>query len=158
MLVAAGELPDVRAVATIGAPCDPGHVRRHLLAQEAEIVTEGEAVVDLGGRPFTIRREFLDDLDTHDRMRERVAGLDRALLVFHAPQDQTVGIEQARHLFQAARHPKSFVSLDGANDLLSDPADARYVADVLAAWAGRYLCPEPARRRRGGGGRLRRPR
>ena len=141
VLVAAGELPGVRAVATIGAPCDPGHVRHHLMAQEADILADGEAVVDLGGRPFTIKKQFLDDLDTHDRMRERIAGLGRALLVLHSPQDQTVGIEQARHLFEAARHPKSFVSLDGADHLLTDPNDARFVADVLAAWAGRYLCP-----------------
>ncbi|WP_420457424.1 alpha/beta fold hydrolase [Rubrivirga sp.] len=145
VLAAAGQLPAVRAVATIGAPCDPGHVRHHFVDQEADIVADGQAVVDLGGRPFTIRRQFLDDLDTHDRMRERIGALGRALLVFHSPQDATVGIEQARHLFEAARHPKSFVSLDGADHLLTDPADARYVADVLAAWATRYLCPaEPA--------------
>ncbi len=141
VLAAAGQLPDVRAVATIGAPCDPGHVRHHFVDHEADIVADGQAEVTLGGRPFTVRKQFLDDLDTHDRMRERIGALDRALLVFHSPQDKTVGIEQARHLFEAARHPKSFVSLDGADHLLTDPADARYVADVLAAWATRYLCP-----------------
>ena len=141
VLAAAGRIPSVRAVATIGAPCDPEHVRHHFADQEADIVRDGQAVIDLGGRPFTIRRQFLDDLDSHAAMRDRIAGLDAALLVFHSPQDQTVGIEQARHIYDAARHPKSFVSLDGADHLLTDPADARYVADVLAAWAGRSLCP-----------------
>ncbi len=140
-LVAAARLPSVRAVATIAAPCDPGHVRGLLAESEDEIEHAGRATVDIGGRPFTIRREFLDDLDSHDQMRQRVAALGRALIVLHSPTDQTVGIEQARHLFEAARHPKSFVSLDGADHLLSRPADARYVADVLAAWAGRYLSP-----------------
>ena len=139
VLAAAAHIPSVRAVATVGAPCDPDHVRHHFADHEADIVRDGHAVVDLGGRPFTIRREFLDDLDTYDRMRARVRDLGAALLVVHSPQDQTVGIEQARHIFEAARHPKSFVSLDGADHLLTDPADARYVADVLAAWAGRYI-------------------
>lgn len=147
VLAAAAHLPSVRAIATIGAPCDPGHVRHVLADAEADIEAAGSARVDIGGRPFIIRKQFLDDLDSHATMRERIGALGRALLVFHSPQDQTVGIEQARHLFEAARHPKSFVSLDGADHLLTDPADARYVADVLAAWAGRYLCPsepEPA--------------
>ncbi|WP_412067586.1 alpha/beta fold hydrolase [Rubrivirga sp. IMCC43871] len=147
VLAAAAHLPSVRAIATIGAPCDPGHVRNLLSDSEAAIEEAGSARVDIGGRPFTIRQQFLDDLDSHAMMRERIGALGRALLVFHSPQDRTVGIDQARHIFEAARHPKSFVSLDGADHLLSDPADARYVADVLAAWAGRYLCPsepEPA--------------
>ncbi|WP_412063116.1 alpha/beta fold hydrolase [Rubrivirga sp. IMCC45206] len=148
VLAAAAHLPSVRAIATVGAPCDPGHVRHLLADAEADIEAEGSARVDIGGRPFTIRKQFLDDLDSHAAMRARIAALDRALLVFHSPQDQTVGIDQARHIYDAARHPKSFVSLDGADHLLSDPADARYVADVLAAWAERYLCPsepEPVR-------------
>ena len=148
VLAVAHRVPTARAVATIGAPCDPDHVRGLLADVEGEILAEGEAHVDIGGRPFRIRRQFIEDLETHDAMRERIGGLDRALLVFHAPQDRTVGIEQARHIYQAARHPKSFVTLDGADHLLTDPDDARYVADVLAAWAARYLCPastaEPA--------------
>ncbi|MGB3543263.1 alpha/beta fold hydrolase [Rubrivirga sp.] len=144
VLVAAEYIDSVRAVATIGAPCDPGHVRRLLIEAEEEIETVGHAQVDIGGRPFTIRRDFLTDLDSHDMMRRRIAKLDRALLVFHSPQDETVGIEQARHIYEAARHPKSFVSLDGANHLLTNRDDAEYVAGVLAAWAGRYLCPAPS--------------
>ena len=143
VLAAAERVASARAVATIGAPCDPDHVRHLFVAVEDEIHAEGEATVDIGGRPFTLRREFLDDLDNHDTMRERIGGLRKALLVFHAPQDRTVEVEQARHIFEAARHPKSFVSLDGADHLLTDPDDARYVANVLAAWAGRYLCPTP---------------
>ncbi len=111
------------------------------MESEDEIETLGQARVNIGGRPFTIRREFLDDLDSHDAMRQRIAGLDKALVVFHSPQDRTVEIEQARHIFESARHPKSFVSLDGADHLLTDRADAEYVADVLASWADRYLCP-----------------
>ena len=143
VLAAALRVPTCRAVATVNAPCDPDHVRGLLTGSEGEIERAGSAEVSVGGRPFRIRREFLDDLESYAAMRERIAGLGRALLVFHAPQDRTVGVEQARHLFEAARHPKSFVSLDGADHLLTDPDDARYVADVLAAWAGRYLCPSP---------------
>ena len=153
VLAAAGGLPSVRAVATVGAPCDPDHVRGLFTEHADEIEARGSAQVSIGGRPFRIRRQFLDDLDSHSAMRERIGALDRALLVFHAPQDATVGVEQARHIFQAARHPKSFVSLDGADHLLTRSDDARYVADVLAAWAGRYLCPpdEPAPDERAGG-------
>ena len=144
VLAAADRIPSARAVATVGAPCDPTHVRHLLVHAEAEIAADGEATVDIGGRPFAIRRQFLDDLQTHETMRERIRTMDKALIVFHSPQDRTVEIEQARHIYEAARHPKSFVSLDGADHLLSDPADARYVADVLAAWAGRYLCQTQA--------------
>lgn len=144
VLAAAERIPSSRAVATIAAPCDPVHVRRVFVDAEERIEAEGQATVDIGGRPFTVGREFLDDLGAHD-MRERIARLGRALLVFHAPQDRTVEVDQARRIFVAARHPKSFVSLDGADHLLTDPSDARYVADVLAAWAGRYLCPAPPR-------------
>ncbi|MBW3563213.1 MAG: bifunctional alpha/beta hydrolase/OsmC family protein [Acidobacteria bacterium] len=147
VLAAAEHLAAVRAVATIGAPCDPEHVRRLLTKAEKTIEAEGEAEVSIGGRPFSIRRQFLDDLESQESMKERISRLKKALLIFHSPQDQIVGIDQARHIYEAAKHPKSFVSLDGADHLVSDPADARYVADVLAAWAGRYLAPaasEPA--------------
>lgn len=144
VLAAAEHLPAVRAVATIGAPCDPEHVRRLLTKAEETIESEGEAEVSIGGRPFSIRRQFLDDLESQKSMKERISRLKKALLIFHSPQDQIVGIDQARHIYEAAKHPKSFVSLDGADHLVSDPADARYVADVLAAWAGRYLAPAPA--------------
>jgi putative redox protein len=141
VLAAAERVPSARAVATVNAPCDPDHVRHLFTDHETEIEAAGSAEVSVGGRPFRVRRAFLDDLDNYEAMRERIAGLGRALLVFHAPQDATVGVEQARRIYEAARHPKSFVSLDGADHLLTNPDDARYVADVLAAWAGRYLCP-----------------
>ena len=143
VLAAAGRTPSARAVATINAPCDPDHVRGLFVEAEPEIIARGEAVVSVGGRPFCIRQQFLEDLDSHATMQERIRALDKALLIFHSPQDQTVGIEQAAHLYQAARHPKSFVSLDGADHLLTDPADARYVANVLASWAERFLDAEP---------------
>ena len=139
VLAAAGHLPDVRAVATIGAPCDPAHVRHLFVDREADILASGEAEVSIGGRPFCIRKQFLDDLDSHAAMRERIAALGRPVLVMHSPTDQTVGIEQARHIFEAARHPKSFVALDGADHLLTDRDDAHFVSDVLAAWAERHL-------------------
>ncbi|MBS7457415.1 bifunctional alpha/beta hydrolase/OsmC family protein [Coralloluteibacterium stylophorae] len=142
VLAAAGSLPSVRAVAVIGAPFDVMHVTGQFGAQVPEILERGEARVDLGGRPFTVRRQFIEDLRTHDQ-GARIAALDRALLVLHSPRDATVGIDNAAAIFQAARHPKSFVSLDTADHLLTVQEDAGYVADVVAAWAGRYL-PELA--------------
>ncbi len=138
VLQAAGRIPSIKAVATIGAPCDPEHVR-HLFAESlGEIEAKGEACVVLAGREFTIRKSFVDDL-AMQRMDEAIRSLGRALLVFHAPGDQTVGIENAAHIFQAAKHPKSFVSLDTADHLLTDERDAEYAGDVLAAWARRYI-------------------
>ena len=139
VLAAAAQIPSARAVATLNAPCDPDHVRGLFVDAEPDIEARGEAVVHLGGRPFCIRRQFLDDLDSHASMEERIRELDRALLIFHSPQDQTVGVEQAGRIYAAARHPKSFVSLDGADHLLTNPADALYVGNVLAAWAERFL-------------------
>ena len=139
VLAAAGQLPEVRAVATIGAPCAPDHVVHLFTDHEADIERDGEAEVSIGGRPFRIRKQFLDDLDSHATMAARVAALGRPLLIFHSPTDQTVGVEQARALYEAARHPKSFVSLDGADHLLSREPDAAFVAGVVAAWAERYL-------------------
>lgn len=147
VLLAAREIPSVTAVATIGAPCRPDHVRRLLVESEPEIEAEGEAEVVLEGRRFTIRREFLDDLDQH-RMDEAIGELDRALLVMHAPLDQTVGIENAAHLFEHAKHPKSFVSLDTADHLLTDPSDSRYAGHLIASWASRYLGASQAERKR----------
>ena len=147
VLLAAEHLPSVKAVATIGAPCRPDHVRHLLAESEDEIRREGEAEVILAGRRFTIREDFLDDLDQH-RMDEAIGGLDRALLVLHAPTDQTVGVENAAHIFEHAKHPKSFVSLDTADHLLTDPADSRYAGSVIAAWASRYLgASQPERKR-----------
>lgn len=137
-LVAAGEIAEVEAVCTIGAPADPADVMRHLTGAAAEIATKGEAEVQLAGRPFRISRQFLDDLHEHD-LATKVHALRKALLIFHSPIDQVVGIDNARRIFDAAMHPKSFVSLDDADHLLSRQADAVYVADVIAAWAARYI-------------------
>jgi putative redox protein len=140
VLCAAALIPEADAVCTVGAPADPAHVLHHIEGDEAEeIRLRGEAEVTIGGRPFRVGRAFLDELAKPQQMAERLAALDKALLVMHAPTDRTVGIENARTLFERARHPKSFVSLDTADHLLSDPADAEYAARVLAAWAARYL-------------------
>jgi uncharacterized OsmC-like protein/alpha-beta hydrolase superfamily lysophospholipase len=138
VLAAAGEMPEARAVVTIAAPADPSHVTGLLKERIPEIRAQGEVQVTLAGRPFRIRREFLDDV-SGQRLDDKIAKLRKALLVLHAPGDDIVGIENASHIFLAAKHPKSFVSLADADHLLSKPRDAAYVADVIAAWAGRYL-------------------
>ncbi len=138
VLAAAGDMPEVKAVATIGAPSDPKHVQHLFKDQAAEIAEKGEARVQLAGRPFTIKKQFIDDIAQH-ALQDKIANLRKALLIFHAPLDQTVGIENATWIFQAAKHPKSFISLDTANHLLSEQRDAAYVADVICAWASRYL-------------------
>ena len=138
VLAVAAQIPEAAAVATIGAPADPLHVAQHFAQHKAEIERAGEAEVTLAGRTFRIRKQFLDDISQHN-LEEAIRHLRKALLVFHAPRDETVGIDNAGRIFAAARHPKSFVSLDDADHLLSRRADAAYVADVLAAWAGRYL-------------------
>jgi putative redox protein len=138
VLAAAGEIPEARAVATIGAPFDSAHVLESFAGHIDEIERDGEASVELAGRKFRICKDFVDDVRTQN-MQERIAGLGRALIVFHAPRDATVGIDNAGLIFTAAKHPKSFVSLDDADHLLTRRADAIYVADVLTAWAGRYL-------------------
>jgi fermentation-respiration switch protein FrsA (DUF1100 family) len=140
VLAAAGRIAEVRAVATIGAPFEPGHVKGLLKSSAGEIATRGEAEVELAGRRFRIRREFLDDLEAQSQGAS-IAGLRRALLVMHSPADDTVGIDNAAEIFAAAKHPKSFVSLDSADHLLTQRDDARYAAAVLAAWASRYVQP-----------------
>ena len=140
VLAAAGRIASTRAVATIGAPFDPAHVT-HLFGDKLpEIEAEGSAEVRIGGRAFRVARSFLRDVEGA-RMEEIVSELRRPLLLFHSPVDQTVGIGNAARLYKAARHPKSFVSLDHADHLLLDEADARYVGEVLAAWSTRYLPP-----------------
>jgi len=143
VLAAAAEIPSATAVATINAPSDPAHVVTHFADRKAEIETQGEAEVDLGGRRFRVTREFLEDV-ADQKLARAVARLGRALLVMHTPRDAVVSIEHASALFLAAKHPKSFVSLDDADHLLTRRADARYAATVLAAWASRYLPAEPA--------------
>jgi putative redox protein len=139
VLAAAGAMPGIRAVATIAAPFDAAHVLHLIDAPSLQrIETEGEAEVRLAGRPFIVRKSFVDDLRRHDQ-GARIAALHRPLLVMHAPGDTTVGIDNANRIFLAARHPKSFVSLDSADHLLTRRPDAEYAAAVIVAWASRYL-------------------
>jgi putative redox protein len=142
VLAAAHRITDVRAVATVGAPCDPAHVTHQFGSDLPVIEREGQALVKLAGREFTIRRSFIDDVSGQPQAA-RIRALRRPLLVLHAPGDKVVKIDNARHLFDAALHPKSFVSLDGADHLLTRAADAQYAAGVIAAWAARYLPEAP---------------
>lgn len=141
VLAAAGEIDEVVGVATIGAPFDPQHVSQLFEEQRDEIEQAGIAEVKLAGRKFTIQRQFLEDLNAHT-MADKIGSLRRALIVFHAPLDNVVGIDNAARIFQAAKHPKCFVSLDDADHMLTRRPDSQYVADVLSAWAGRYLPDE----------------
>ncbi|MCK1722109.1 bifunctional alpha/beta hydrolase/OsmC family protein [Bradyrhizobium sp. 141] len=138
ILAAAGQIPEARAVATIAAPSDPAHVTGLFKEHVDNIRAQGEVEVSLAGRPFRIKREFLDDIAEHELMKD-ITGLHKALLVMHSPVDDTVGIDNATKIFVAAKHSKSFVSLDHADHLLTKPADALYAADVIAAWASRYI-------------------
>jgi putative redox protein len=146
VLAAARQVPEALAVATIGAPADPAHLEHLFQEVLPEIEVKDEAEVLLGGRRFRIKKQFLEDIARHN-LEPAIGTLRKALLVFHAPRDAVVGIENASRIFLAAKHPKSFVSLDDADHLLSRKEDAAYVARVLAAWAGRYLgeagAPEP---------------
>jgi uncharacterized OsmC-like protein/fermentation-respiration switch protein FrsA (DUF1100 family) len=144
VLAAAADLPNVKAIATIGAPFDVQHVTRLFGEDLQTLLEQGEAEVKLGGRPFKMRRSFIDDLGAHDQ-GQRIGGLRRALLVLHAPMDRTVDIDNAAQIFQAARHPKSFVSLDDADHLLTRSADSAYAAEVISAWATRYVGKSPPR-------------
>lgn len=138
VIAAAADIPEAVAVATIGAPADADHVAHNFGADLDTIREKGRAEVTLAGRSFTIEKQFLDDISAQN-VRERVAHLKKALLVMHAPLDETVGIDNATGIFVAAKHPKSFVSLDSADHLLSDPRDAAYAARVIAGWVSRYL-------------------
>jgi uncharacterized OsmC-like protein/pimeloyl-ACP methyl ester carboxylesterase len=142
-LAAAAAVPEARAVVTIAAPSDPAHVTGLFREHVQAIRERGEGEVEIGGRAFRIRREFLDDV-AEQRLLDRVEHLRKALLIFHSPVDATVGIDNAGKLFGAAKHPKSFVSLADADHLLSRSSDAAYVANVLAAWSERYLEATPA--------------
>jgi uncharacterized OsmC-like protein/alpha-beta hydrolase superfamily lysophospholipase len=143
-LAAAHRIPDARAVVTIAAPSDPAHVVGLFKDHVDKIREQGEVDVQLAGRPFRIKREFLDNV-AEQSIEDCLANLRKALLVFHSPTDNIVGIENASRIFTTAKHPKSFVSLAGADHLLSKKADAVYVANVIAAWAERYL-EQPAER------------
>lgn len=140
-IAAARRVPEAKAVVTIGAPAEPVHVTHNLGGSLEAIERDGAARVTLAGREFTITREFVEDV-REASLREALGSLRKALLVLHAPRDATVGVDNASAIFLAAKHPKSFVTLDDADHLLTRPADAEYAASVIAAWASRYL-PEP---------------
>ncbi|MEM6579461.1 MAG: bifunctional alpha/beta hydrolase/OsmC family protein, partial [Pseudomonadota bacterium] len=144
VLGAARQIESSKAVVTIGAPFDPGHVTHNFEGALDQIEAHGAAEVTLGGRQIRIGRDFVDNARA-ESLEADIAGLRRALLILHAPRDATVGIENASEIFTRAKHPKSFVTLEGADHLISDPADAEYAADVIAAWAQRYVdLPKPA--------------
>lgn len=138
VLRAAGELASVKAVVTLGAPFDPAHVTHNFGGALDEIAEKGEAQVSLGGRPFKIRESFVQDVEAQN-LKPLIANMKKALLVMHAPLDDIVGIENASAIFLAAKHPKSFVTLDNADHLISRGEDAEYAAEVISAWAARYL-------------------
>ncbi len=138
VLFASLEIPTVEAIATIGAPFGPDHVQHLFDRHIEEIEQEGSAEVKIGGRPFRVKRQFLDDINNKN-ISETLESVDKALLIFHSPQDMTVTIDNAKKMYQAARHPKSFVSLDGADHLLTERKDSIYVGKVIAAWATRYV-------------------
>ncbi len=141
VLAVAGDIDEVRAVVTIGAPSNTQHLTALFDEAADQIAADGEACVSLAGRPFTIRQQFLDDLESH-AVIERVAAMRTPLLVMHSPIDNTVGIDNASEIFAAARHPKSFISLDGADHLLTESADAEFAAAAIAAFASRYVHDE----------------
>lgn len=137
VLKAAGEIPQAQAVVTIGSPADASHVK-HLFHCELDLIDQdGEADVNLGGRPFKIKKQFIDDLDAQDTAH--ISALNKALLVMHSPVDDTVSINEAEKIYVAAKHPKSFVSLDHANHLLTNKNDASYAANVIATWSEKFI-------------------
>ncbi|WP_445666703.1 alpha/beta hydrolase family protein [Fodinibius sp. AD559] len=138
MIQAASRIASSKAVATIAAPSSPNSIKEKFGAKLDTIKTEGKATVTLAGRDFTIKKQFLDDLDKNN-MDEKIKNLDRPLMVFHSPVDNIVGIDNAAHIYKIARHPKSFVSLDDADHLLSNEEDGIFVAEIIAAWADRYF-------------------
>jgi|SRR5579862_1414928 len=142
VLAAAHRIPEARAVVTIAAPFDPAHVVGLFGEAVKEVGDKDEVEVSLAGRPFRVRRSFLDDVNQQN-LGARINALRRALLVFHSPTDDTVGIDNASQIFLAAKHPKSFISLAGADHLVSNGNDAAYIAHVIAAWAERYLDMAP---------------
>ena len=138
VLAAAPQMDSVKVVATINAPADPDHVKENFSYAIPEILEAGEAQVSLAGRPFTIKQQFLEDI-AQQKLLDTVSTMKKALIVFHGPLDQQVSIENAAAIYGAAKHPKSFISLDQADHLLSSREDAAYVADILGSWANRFL-------------------
>jgi alpha/beta superfamily hydrolase len=141
VLQAAAEIPASAAVITIAAPADPRHVSRALGDTKDIIEQQGEANVNLAGRTFKIKKQFFDDLESV-QMQHTIRNLNRALLILHSPTDDVVGIENAAKIFQTARHPKSFISLDRADHLLMDKKDSLYAGSIIATWALRYVDTE----------------
>jgi alpha-beta hydrolase superfamily lysophospholipase len=141
VLAAAARIPEATAVATIAAPSDPHYVVNKLLAEHLDTIAKlGEARVRLAGRNFNIRHQFVEDAARH-ALPDKIANLGRALLVMHAPGDDTVDMANATRIFAQARHPKSFVSLDGVDHLVTSKDDAAYVTALIAAWSARYINP-----------------
>lgn len=138
VLAVADKIPEVKALITIGSPAEPSHVLKQFANDVDEIEEKGIKQVDLAGRPFSIKKQFIDDIKSHN-LAERITKLRKPLLVFHSPIDKTVSIEQARIIYNAAKHPKSFISLDKADHLLSNKQDTEYVALTIQAWIQRYL-------------------
>jgi uncharacterized OsmC-like protein len=138
VIFASAKASSIKAVATIGAPSDTKHVR-HLFGDQLKAITEnGQATVELSGRPFQIKKQFLKDLN-EQQVTETLKELRKPILIAHSPQDQTVGIAHAEKLYHAAIHPKSFVSLDGADHLLMKKKDSEYIGQLIASWASRYV-------------------
>ena len=138
VIAAAHHIPESKAVATIGAPSDSAHVGHVFEDHHAEILEKGEAEVCLEGRPFKIKKQFLDDIENQN-MKEYISNLGKALMVMHAPLDKTVGINNASQIFVAAKHPKSYISLDDSDHLLTRREDAKYAAHIIARWSERYI-------------------
>ncbi|MEM9361791.1 MAG: bifunctional alpha/beta hydrolase/OsmC family protein [Bacteroidota bacterium] len=143
VIFAASDIESIKAVATVGAPSNPVHVKHLFKSGLQEIVATGEAVVNLSGRDFKIKKQFVDDLETKS-LPDTAKALRKPILIMHSPQDDTVGIKNAEEIYRAAHHPKSFVSLDGADHLLFKKEDSLYVGEVISGWAKRYL---PAKER-----------
>jgi putative redox protein len=138
VLFASAKIPSVKAIATIGAPSNPEHVSHLFKNSVDEIKASGKAIVSIGGREFTIQKHFLDDIQDKN-IKHNLDKFRNPILIMHSPQDTTVGIDNASEIYKAARHPKSFISLDGADHLLSDRRDSEYVGNIIASWADRYL-------------------
>ena len=143
VLAAAGHMPTIKAVVTIGAPFDPEHVTHNFSGALSDIAQKGQAEVELAGRRFTIKQDFVEDVSAA-HLEPAIRTLKKALLIMHAPKDTTVGIENAAAIFAAAKHPKSFVTLDDANHLVTRKTDAEYAAHVITAWVQRYLDETPS--------------
>jgi alpha/beta superfamily hydrolase len=138
VIFAAKAIPSILAVATIGAPSSPQHVQHLIQSDVEEIKTSGVAKIMIGGRTFSIKKQFLDDINSKD-LATTIRNFKKALLVMHSPQDKTVGIENAAEIYGAAMHPKSFISLDGADHLLSNKDDSFYAGNLIAHWVSRYI-------------------